>query len=40
MQHIDVDAVFNKVCKIYQTKRKTGTLANDENRVRHVQLDA
>jgi len=40
MQHIDVDAVFNKVCKIYQTKRKTQTFANGENRVRHVQLDA
>ena len=40
MQHIDVDAVFNKVCKIYQTKRNTRTFANGENRVRHVQLDA
>ncbi len=40
MQHIDVDAVFNKVSMIYQTKRKTRTFAHGENRVRHVQLDA
>jgi ADP-heptose:LPS heptosyltransferase len=40
MQRIDVDDVFNKVCTIYRTKRKTRTSANGENRVRRVQLDA
>jgi ADP-heptose:LPS heptosyltransferase len=40
MQHIDVDAVFNKVCQIYQMKRKTNSFVKGQDRVRRLQLGA
>jgi ADP-heptose:LPS heptosyltransferase len=40
MQHIEVDAVFDKVCKIYQAKRKTRTFTHDVDRVRHLRMGA
>jgi ADP-heptose:LPS heptosyltransferase len=40
MQHIQVDAVFDKVCEIYETRLKTQVLTKGEDRVRHLRVGA
>jgi ADP-heptose:LPS heptosyltransferase len=40
MQRIEVDAVFDKVCRVYEARLNSQALENGEDRVRRLQLGA